>query len=336
MRPVRSRILNWMTCCLDRAGLIPFVARLTPYLCRTPVFHVLMYHRVNDDRDPFFPSVPVKVFEQQMAYIARTYRVLRLEDLADRSARGELPRNALAITFDDGFRDNLTHAAPILARYDLPATVFLATAFIGTAQVPWFDRLAMALKATNATSLTFRSGTVVSLSGEAERLGALRLLRQLFKRLPDDERRWMLDEVLEALAVTDQKWFKNLMLSWDDVHALRGLSFSIGAHTVNHPILSRVSLERAWTEIMGSRTMIESACGTSPRAFAYPFGHADDYTETVMRMVRAAGFTCAVTARFGVNTHRTPLYELRRGGPSDPDLAVWAMKLAWYQLVGDD
>jgi len=336
VRRARSRVLSWTTHSLHRAGLTPFVARLTPYLCRTPVFHILMYHRVNDDRDPFFPSVPVKVFEQQMAYIARTYRVLTVEDLADRSARGKLPSNALAVTLDDGYRDNLTHAAPILARYGLPATVFLATGFIGTAEVPWFDRLAMALKATKATSLNLRSGITVSLGGEAERLCAMRLVLQHLKRLHDDERRRMLDQFLETLAVTDQKWFKNLMLSWDDVHALRGLGFSIGAHTVNHPILSRVSTERAWTEIVGSRTMIESACGALPRAFAYPSGHPGDYTETVTRLVRDAGFKCAVTAHFGVNTRRTSLYELHRGGSSEHDLAVFALKLAWYQFVGDD
>ena len=327
--------LRWTAHGLHRIGLTTLIARLTPYARRIPAFQILVYHRVNDDGDGFFPAVPVKVFEQQMAYVARTYRVLTIEDLVDRLVRGDLPRNTLAITFDDGYRDTLTHAAPILARHGLPATVFLATSFIGTAEVPWVDRLAMALKATKATSLALRSGNIVSLASESDRLHATDLLLQQLKRLHDDDRRRVLDRLLETLAATDQTGFKNLMLSWDDVHALRGLGFSIGAHTVNHPILSRVSAERAWTEIVGSRTMIESACGTAPRAFAYPNGHEGDYNETVMRLVRDAGFTCAVSSHFGVNTPFTSLYELRRGGPWEHDLAVFALKLAWYRLVGD-
>jgi peptidoglycan/xylan/chitin deacetylase (PgdA/CDA1 family) len=130
------------------------------------------------------------------------------------------------------------------------------------------------------------------------------------------------------------KAFKNLMLTWDDVHALGGLGFSIGAHTVSHPILSRVKPARAWAEILGSRTAIESTLGSPPRTFAYPNGGPDDYTTTVTRLVREAGFRCAVTTRFGVNTRTTSPYELRRGGPWERDLPTFALKLAAYRLAG--
>jgi hypothetical protein len=86
-------------------------------------------------------------------------------------------------------------------------------------------------------------------------------------------------------------------------------------------------------EILGSKTMIEFACGRSPRAFAYPNGAAADYTETTARLVREAGFSCAVTKRFGTNTPETPLYELRRGGPWEEDLPTFALKLAWYRMT---
>ena len=81
-----------------------------------------------------------------MAFVARTYVGLPLEELVARMSRNAVPRNALVVTLDDGYRDNLTHAAPVLSRYGLPATVFLATGFIGTGDVPWFDRVALAFK----------------------------------------------------------------------------------------------------------------------------------------------------------------------------------------------
>jgi peptidoglycan/xylan/chitin deacetylase (PgdA/CDA1 family) len=318
---------------LHHTGLLAPVSRAVGYARRMPAFPILTYHRVNDDADPFFSALPTAVFERQMRHVARNYRVLPVEELVERLERGGLPRNALAITFDDGYRDNLTHAAPILARLGLPATIFLATGFIGTAEVPWFDRLAQGLKKSAATTVRTPWNEALELADVPGRLRAMGRALEHLKRVPDEERHRQLETLLTSLGVTDQRTFKNLMLSWDDVHALRGLGFTIGAHTVNHPILSRVSPQRAWTEILGARTMIESACGTAPRAFAYPNGGAEDYTETVKRLVREAGFTCAVTTRFGLNTPNTNPWELRRGGPWEHHLPTFALKLAWYRLA---
>lgn len=122
------------------------------------------------------------------------------------------------------------------------------------------------------------------------------------------------------------------MLSWAEVRRLQEMGVAIGAHTVNHPVLSRVSPQRAWTEITDARDAITSACGRAPRAFAYPNGGPEDYTEEVKGMVREAGFTCAATTRFGLNTRDTCAYELRRGGPWEDHLPVYALKLMWYGL----
>jgi peptidoglycan/xylan/chitin deacetylase (PgdA/CDA1 family) len=319
---------------LYRTGLIRPISFAAGYTSNRPGFLILTYHRVNDERDPFSAAVPTKVFEQHMAYVARAHLVLTVEQLAERMRRGRLPRNAVAITFDDGYRDTLTHAAPILARHGLPATIFLATGFIGTCEIPWVHRLAMAFKRTPAASLEAPWGESLSLVDQAERLRALARTLKYLKALPDEAFQPQLDALFDKLDVTDHPDAKHLMLTWDDVHALIGLGFSIGAHTVSHPILSRVDAKRAWTEIVGSRTMIESACGRRPRAFAYPNGRAEDYTDTVARLVREAGFTCAATTRFGVNTRTTPPYELRRGGPWEHHLPTFALKLGWYRAVG--
>ncbi len=333
MTPVRRpSLLRAVAAGLHHSGLIRPLSCAAGYVRGRPAFAVLTFHRVNDDGDPFFSARSTAIFERQMAYVARAYRVLPLEDLVERARRGGLPRNALAITFDDGYRDNLTHAAPILAHHGLSATIFLATGFIGTAEVPWFDRVALAFKKTSAPMYAAPWGKTLDLSTADGRLSALAQTFDHFTRLSDDGMRRQMDRLLETLDATDQKGFKNLMLTWDDVHALRGLGFSIGAHTVNHPILSRVPPERAWKEILGSRTMIEAACGAPPRAFAYPNGGAEDFTETVKHLVREAGFTCAVTTRFGLNTAATSPWELRRGGPWEGHLPTFALKLAWYRL----
>ncbi len=326
----RPSILRWAAAGLYHTGLIRPLTRVVGYAGKTPAFQILTYHCVNDNGDPFFPSVPTAVFERRMAYIARNFPVLAVEELVERMRRGALPKNALAITFDDGYRDNLTHAAPILARYGLPATIFLATGFIGTAEVPWFDRLALAFKATKIPSYAAPWGHVVSLTSQAARVRALEQTLGYLKRLLDDDFRRALDGTLQVLGVTGRLCTGNPMLTWDDVRALGNMGFSIGAHTVNHPILSRVTPERARQEVLDSRAMIEASCGRPPAAFAYPSGRPEDYTETVKTLVREAGFTCAVTTQFGVNTQERCIYELRRGGPWEEHLPTYALKLAWY------
>jgi peptidoglycan/xylan/chitin deacetylase (PgdA/CDA1 family) len=327
----RPAAIRWAASALYHTGLLRPLALAAGYANRKVAFQILTYHRVNDDGDPFFPSVPTGVFERRMAYIARNFPVLAVEELVARIRLGGLPKNALAITFDDGYRDNLTHAAPILARYGLPATIFLATGFIGTAEVPWFDRLALAFKATRVLSFVAPWGQVVSLAKQADRLQALEQMLKYLRLVPEDDFRRAFDGTLQVLGVADRRSVGKPMLAWDDVRALVNMGFSIGAHTVNHPILSRLTPDRARQEVVDSRRMVETSCGRSPVAFAYPSGRPEDYTETVKRLVREAGFTCAVTTQFGVNTQETCAYELRRGGPWEEHLPTYALKLAWYR-----
>lgn len=339
---VRTFLMRVLAASLYYLGGVRVLAFLSRYLtlggpgrlfCRQPAFQILVYHRVNGERDPFFSAVPTEVFERQMAYIARHYRVLTVEELVKRMRHGGLPRNALAITFDDGYRDTLTHAAPILAKYGLPATVFLATGFIDTEEAPWFDRVAEAFQGTKVPSFTAPWGGTVKLAAQADRLRALERAFTYFKYLPDEVLPLKLEALLEALGMPDRMNGKNSMLTWDEVEALTRLGFSIGAHTVTHQILSRVSPKRAWQEIVDSKRMIERTLGRPVKAFAYPNGRPGDYTDTVKQLVREAGFTCAVTTRFGVNTLADDPYELKRGGPWEEHLPTFALKLAGYRMT---
>ena len=183
---------------LYRAGLTGALSATSGYLRRAAAFSVFTYHRVNDHGDPFFEALPTEVFERQMQLIARHYVVLPVEELVARLRAGTVPRNAVAITFDDGYRDVLTHAAPILARYHLPATVFLATGFIGSGEIPWYDRLAAALKSTAASQVAVpASDEVLPLKTREARLRALGRLQAHWKGLPEADSRRALETLLE-------------------------------------------------------------------------------------------------------------------------------------------
>ncbi|MGH7415885.1 MAG: polysaccharide deacetylase family protein [Candidatus Rokuibacteriota bacterium] len=269
-----------------------------------------------------------------MRHVAEHYVVLPVEELAECARRGRVPKRALALTFDDGYRDTLTHAAPILARHALPATVFLATGYIGTSEMPWYDLLALGFKTTSERGVEIAPGRILSLGSTGERLSALQTALMHLKRLPDVDRQKALGRLLGVLRPSGSQRLKRVMLDWEEADALRGLGFSIGAHTIDHPIMSRVAPEAAWGQIHGSKMDIERHLGVSVRAFAYPNGGSDDYDSTTVDLVARAGFSCAVTTRRGLNSARTPVFELLRGGPWEQDLPTYALKLAYYHLAG--
>jgi len=318
---------------LYHSGLIGPIARTVGHALPGPRVPILTLHRVNDDNDPFMGSLPTAVFAARMAHIARHYRVLTVEDLAARLHDGTVPRNALAITFDDGYRDNLTHAAPILRRLGLPATIFLVTGLIDSPHMLWFDRLALAFKSATARRVELVNGRVLPLATVAERLAALGAAQSHLKQVSDHERALSVDRLVETLKPTPERP-KRLMLSWDEVGVLRGLGFAIGAHTVNHPILSRLAPDQVRSEVYGSKAAIENALGSPVRAFAYPNGQPQDYNEAVIDVVREAGFTCAVTTTRGLNDADTPVMKLRRGGPWEQHVPTFALKLAYYHATG--
>lgn len=330
----RDRAIRAASSALYHSRLLGPVEAAATYASLSRGFPILTFHRVNDDHDPFLPAMPTAVFAARLAHIARHYRVLTVEDLVEHARKGTTPRNALALTFDDGYRDNLTHAAPILAQHGLPATIFLATGYIGTPDLPWFDRVALAFKLSRHKDVTIPGCEPLQIKTEGDRLAGLVLAMNWLKTLPDEERRRAVERLVADLRPRGPGRPKRVMLTWEEVDALRGLGFSIGAHTVTHPILSRVTPERAREEIQGSKDAIERTLGVPVFAFAYPNGGPQDYSSTTVRLVQECGFACAVTTRRGLNRPAVPAFELRRGGPWEDHLPTFALKLAYYRLTG--
>ena len=330
---LRSVAVRALAGTLYHSRLLGPVGAAAAYARRPTGFRILTFHRIGDENDPFLPALSTTLFAARMAHIARHYVVLTVEELVERMRRGRVPRNTLALTFDDGYRNNLTHAAPILARHGLPATIFLTTRFIGSSESLWFERLAIAFKTTKRSEVEFAGERAWPLNSVTSRLQALNAALSHLKRLPDVERQRDLDGLLSRLGGAAQEPPERPMLTWEEVHALQSLNFSIGAHTETHPILSRLEPEQARREVGGSKRVIEKMLGQPVRAFAYPNGGSLDYDTSITELVAEAGFSCAVTTRRGLNTAATPLLELHRGGAWDTHVPTYALQLAYYQLA---
>ena len=268
---------------------------------------VLIYHRVLVEPDPLLPGEPdAAAFAMQMDLLKSLCQVLPLGEGVERLLTGKLPRRAACITFDDGYANNRTVAAPILAARGLPATVFVASGFLGSGRM-WNDTVIESVRRAGA-ELDLRS------------LGLLRY------PLPDlAARRNGIDQILVALKYRDLEdrsaaaatiaervgceLPEDLMMTELQIKELASFGMEVGAHTIGHPILARLDAESAWREVSGSKRMLEDITGTPVAAFAYPNGTPGrDYQRLHVDMVRKAGFRVAVSAAWGAaGRHVDPL-----------------------------
>jgi peptidoglycan/xylan/chitin deacetylase (PgdA/CDA1 family) len=296
-----------------------------------PSVRILYFHCVNDEGDPFFPAMPTAVFERQMRFLARHYRVVSLSEAARRLSEGGPPVPVVALTFDDGYQDNYQNAFPILERYGLPATIFLTTGAIDGRELLWFEKVALALKLTSQKHIDleidiprrFRLGT------EAERLRAQGQIHAILRNLPDTERcRWV-GEILTLLGGCDPRSEK--MLTWDQIRFMNQRRIDFGGHTVTHPFVSRLLPTQATWEASECKKRIETELQTPVEHFAYPHGREVDFAAWNKQVLQEAGYRTAVSTLWGINYPTTDRMELRRGGPWEHRPALFGAKLDWYQ-----
>jgi CelD/BcsL family acetyltransferase involved in cellulose biosynthesis/peptidoglycan/xylan/chitin deacetylase (PgdA/CDA1 family) len=295
---------------------------------------ILFYHRVNDDRDPFFPAIGKDLFEQHMRYVARHYKVVSMSDLLNHLETGS-PGLVVAITLDDGYQDNYHNAFPILQRYGLPATIFLTTETMDTRDPLWFEQMAQALKKTSRefVDLEIDIPRRFWLRTQAERLESNDLIFSALRTLEDGDRKRWLPEILRQLAVAEDGERRDKMLTWDQVRLMKQHKIDFGGHTVTHPFMSKMTREQATWEVGECKRRIEEELQLPIDCFAYPNGGQQDFREWHRELICGAGFRAAVTSIWGMNYRSTNRTELKRGGPWEDNAALFASKLDWYQLV---
>lgn len=289
---------------------------------------ILMYHSVADgaEAEAIDPEnrVAPDLFERQMAYLHRHRRVVALTEVVEQVAAGLTPTaGTVCITFDDGYLDNLRVAAPILARHGLPATIFLATGYVGRAEPQWADRLFWMLRQrrTRALDLTAYDLGRFDLANGPGRASARRALHGRLLAAPYAERTCLLDDVQGQLR--PQGEMPRLTLDWTQARELveRYPLFEVGGHTRDHLDLRTHGGDLAQGEIQGCATDLRQELGIEPRHFSFPYGRASAETR---EQVRAAGWRSTIVAghsprivasngRHGLSRGQTPvsLTELR-------------------------
>ncbi len=288
---------------------------------------ILIYHRVLPEPDPLGLGGPESArFERTMRLVSRFFRVLPLSEAIDRLRRDALPPRAACITFDDGYADNAEVALPVLKRLGLPATFFVATAFLDGGRM-WNDTVIETVRRWPQPVIEMPELDLPRLpvaTVEEKRAAVPRLLNAL-KYLPHEERLDRTTAFAESLGDT----LPALMMRRDQVRELADAGMEIGGHTRTHPILTSLADKDAREEIAGGREELEEIVGRSVRLFAYPNGKpGTDYTSVHAHMVRELGFQGAVTTAWGAARTGLSPWELPRFTPWDRNPWFYLARLA--------
>jgi peptidoglycan/xylan/chitin deacetylase (PgdA/CDA1 family) len=275
---------------------------------------VLCYHRIRDEPGPHVTPGPWSItqdqFDDQVRLLTRHFDVIAPSDLLDGP---DLRRQRLvAVTFDDGYRDNYTLALPVLRSRGVRAGFFIATGFIDRPHPAWWDEIAWMVR--SSTRLGLPAGPWLArplgLVDDMERQAAVGALSDIYKHLPADQTESFMESIGEATgsgrresAAAQDDW-----MTWDMLRALRAAGMDVGGHTVNHPVLARLTEGQQQAEVEQCRSRLEAELGVHMRLFAYPVGRRDSFDTRTRACLARAGVALAFSLHGGYI----------RGEPWDP------------------
>jgi peptidoglycan/xylan/chitin deacetylase (PgdA/CDA1 family) len=316
---------------------------------------ILMYHRVAAvDIDPWSLCVTPEYFAEHLAVIKEIAHPISLQQLNLDRQQGTIPHRAVAISFDDGYADNLDRAKPLLENYGIPATVFVSTGYLGKQQEFWWDELDRILltpgklppqlslsindrlfewelaAATDYSQSAYRQDrhcrAWTALPGS--RLFLYYSIWQALRNLASIDRQQALASIVTWAKADSQPRASYLPLSVAELASLgTGELVEIGAHTVGHPFLSAQPLAVQQAEIDRSKLELEQILHRPVQSFSYPFG---DRTAETIELVRASGFNCACSTQPDIVWRQSNCFDLPRFGVENWNGREFAERLSMW------
>ena len=282
---------------------------------------ILTYHRVVSDHmvqdEHIQPGMYVRgqSFEAHITYLRKRFDIISLDELLDlwQTNRVKSDRSYCVITFDDGWKDNYQFAFPVLVKYGIPATIFLATDFIGTSRWFWPDQMMLLLekarectadaadrKAISTVLVETIGVTLSAADGIFRRVEsgdpiASDAIIELCKEVEVDRIHQVIDRVNRALHMDLPT--QRVLLNWDEVREMAGKGVTFGSHSCSHRIMTKIPLSDVKTELIESRKAMLQQGITPVPVFCYPNGN---FNRDIQALVRESGYMAAVGCKVGL------------------------------------
>ncbi|RZV51861.1 MAG: hypothetical protein EX270_10010 [Pseudomonadales bacterium] len=256
---------------------------------------LLMYHRVIDH--PLIDAVKPEEFERQMAYLKKKYHVVSMNQLIQELQNDDIQPCTVALTFDDGHFDFYHHAWPVLKKYELPASLYVTTDFVDNKRWLWPDQLKYLLANTTERQLQFEPLGNIAIGSDTV-LEAWNDIADILLEMSEEARAEALADIAEQLGitVTGEALAPFRPVTWPELKAMHAEGLDIGAHTVSHAILGRVSDDQLDFELRQSAKRIQEQIGVAPEGICYPNGRKEDVSENVFLKAEAHGYSYGLVA----------------------------------------
>ena len=309
---------------------------------------ILLYHRIAEtDLDPWQLAVTPRHLEEHLQVLREYGSVIPLQKMAGAVQRSRLPRRCVAVTFDDGYADNLVTAKPLLEKYDVPATLFITSGYTGRDREFWWDELerlflepgelpgALDIKLNGnhkrwelGENAHYEEGSYQrnqlwrawQSDEPTSRHSIYRSLWQLMLPMSENDRLRLRDELLSWAGDSGSARRTHRVLGREEIVELdRGGLIEVGCHTITHPQLSALGRKPQLDEIRQSKLSLEEIVGHPLSGFAYPYGRDCDYTGETVGLVREAGFAYSCTTSVGIVERGVDRFQLPRVQAQDID-----------------
>lgn len=272
--------------------------------------YILMYHRIiNGEKSKISYClkslfVTKRDFESQVKYFSKKYSIISLDNiLSYLKGKIKLPARSFVITIDDGYRDNYLNAYPILKKYNLPATIFLVTDYIGKNKVFWWDKIVFILKNNNLSQLCAKLDwylypkeilkkihQLIQATGKRKDNLVERIVGNLTE-LKQFHREQIVKDLMKKSNISlDLVQKLNPILTWTEIKKMKSDLITFGSHTKSHPLLTQLGDNQLKEEIYNSKLEIEKKLNKKILFFAYPYGESN---KTIKKMVKRAGYLAA-------------------------------------------
>ncbi len=268
---------------------------------------IFTLHRVlPDEPAAFSPNSILQIRPDFLDYVIERLRALNidivtLDEAMERLAARRKGRFFVVLTFDDAYRDNLEYALPILRRHEAPFTLYVPTAFVDGIGQLWWQAIEDIIARQDAVAFT-EDGEIeyVDTSTTALKNDAFKRLYWRMRKMPEPERLTLLSEFTRDYGYDLQKQCRDLIMDWPELRLFAGEPLcTIGAHSVNHYELAKLSVDDAYNEIVQSGEVIHAQFGIRPSHFSYPLGGPLSCGPREYEMAKLAGYSTAVTTRPG-------------------------------------
>lgn len=306
---------------------------------------ILLYHGVTKSENIGIQNYNKKhilehEFRLQMQYLKVNCTVLSMDEVLEIHKNGlDYPNNAVVVTFDDGFENNFSIAAPILIDCSIPATFYLSSGMINTDLMFWVDELECCFNETDNTHISIEWGSEAfqfSLENSDMKIRALEYVKSLCKNVPVIDKNNLLDMVKEATNIVPKN--KNSanykILSWNQVREMNNSPlFIFGGHTLYHDILSKQTNDSMELDIVTSIKLLEYNLGSTIRHYSYPEGQENHYGADTVASLKANGIYCSPSAICGTNNKTVDMFNLKR-----IMVGFYGLEFPYFdkKLIGDD